>query len=148
MSFRTAREVVAIYMDCFQQAEAWCDQLPDGADDPEQTAALRLVRQELKTRRLRFQAAIETGRENALATYLQYDPTDDLREAVDELKETVPTTTDELFNAIADFYRSIGDALDDNVRQVESSAAVDLFEAINEELKAAISSQAWKMRVE
>lgn len=147
MSFRTAREVVATYLDCFQQAEGWCDQLPEGAEYPERTAAVKLVREELKTRRLRFLAAIETGRENALATFLQYDPTDDLREAVEELKKTVPTTTDQLFNAVADFYRSIGETLDDSVRAVESTPAVELFQSLNEELQAAIQSQAWKMRV-
>jgi len=148
MSFRTAREVVATYLDCFQKAEGWCDQLPDGAEYPERSAALKLVRQELKTRRLRFLAAIETGRENALATFLQYDPTDDLQEALDELKKTVPNTPNELFDAIADFYRSIHEALEDNVRIVESTPAVDLFGQLSEELEAAISSQAWKMRVE
>ena len=148
MSFRTAREVVDAYLARFIEVQSWCAGLSRRQENAEFNAAVAMVEKELRTRGLRFRAALETGEENALATYLQYDPETELREAAQELTEQQPRDPDALFEAVAEFYRSVSDALGEGARLVESTPAGKLFSELQHELQAAISSHAWKMRNE
>ncbi len=148
MSFRTARDVLDTYLSAFLEAQRWCDGLPRRPEHAEFTAAVALVEQELKTRILRFKAALETTEEKALATYLQYDSEGELREAASDLAEKNPGDPDDLFTSVAEFYRAVSDALDEGKRVVESTPAAGVFSELQAELRAAIASQAWKMRTE
>ena len=147
MSFRTAREVIEAFAEQFGEASRWCEAIAGGESGPLHDAA-ELVREELRTRAIRFRAALETADENALATFLQNDPIDDLREAVGELTESQPEDPDALFAEVATLYGQVGDQLTSCVRVSESTPAAAAFSELLAELEVAISSRAWMMRDE
>ena len=147
MSFRTAREVIEAFAEQFGEALRWCEAIAGEGQGAMHDAA-ELVREELKTRAIRFRAALETADENALATYLQNDPIEDLREAVGELTESQPEDPDALFAEVATLYQKVGDQLTSCVRVSESTPAAAAFSELLAELEVAISSRAWMMRDE
>lgn len=147
MSFRTAREVIEAFSEQFDEALRWCEAIA-GDEQGAMHDAAELVREELKMRAIRFRAALESADENALATYLQTEPVDDLREAVEELTETRPKDSDTLFAEVATLYQKVGDQLTSCVRVSESTPAAAVFSELLAELEVAISSRAWMMRDE
>ncbi len=146
MSFRTTRDVLASYRGHLRAVQGWCSDLKQAQTEPEFALALRLTHDELSTRSLSFQGAMETGEANSLDTFLQYEPTNELELATKRITSSRPTTASALFTSICDYYHILCNGLTECQNTAEGTPAADLFRQLEVETMAGISTLGWKMR--
>lgn len=146
MSFLNTHEVLGIFNSTFSESLQWCRQLDSSLAQVELRAALTLVERELTTRMQTFQAAIEVGDANALDTFLQYEPHEELHTAIVKLDEYKPDNVENLLRCIADFYEAVLMGLDECVTAAEATPAKKMFSDLQHEARAGIASLAWNLR--
>tara|TARA_R110001583_G_scaffold8952_1_gene42207 strand:+ start:7344 stop:7793 length:450 start_codon:yes stop_codon:yes gene_type:complete len=146
MSFLNTREVLSNYSTTVSELRKWCRQLDLPLAQVELRAALTLVEIELTTRIQTFQAAIEVGDTNALDTFIQYEPHEELHTAIVKLDECKPDSVESLLNCISDFYEAVFVALGECVAAAEATPAKKLFSDLQHEARSGITSLAWNLR--
>lgn len=148
MSFRTTRDVLESFRDAYARASRWCSRLDTLETDPEFVAAVSMVKDELTARALSFEAAIDDAESKALGTFLQYEPTESLRQAVKDLTCTEPHDAESLLAAVDDFYQVAFVGMNECEEAAESTPAEPLFTEMEREAQAGIAALAWKVRPE
>lgn len=146
MSYRTTQDVLEIYRDRFAEAAQWVRELELRAESPELQAAAAMAADELRTRSLSFQDALDTASDKTLSTYLQYEPAHQLGEALQEFWRSDPADAETLLERLVDFYKAVFQGLQQCKTTSGGTPATELFEDLESQTEAGISFQAWKLR--